>query len=466
MQKSRLYEVFSSIADKELKQVGKFVRSPFFNQRDHVIKLFDYMVTCRRELRLMPNKQQAFKALFPNRPFDDHKLRLSMSLLLKAIEDYLCCRQFFGNEIQRKITLAGAYRNMNLPRHFQQTCKVAQQLQSDHPWRNADFYNHQYQLELEQYFYSSTKKRMEAHNLQHVSDTLDTAYLAMKLRHACLSLSHQAVYKTDYHFGLLPALLTHIEGQNLLDIHAIAVYYHCYHALTDPSQVAHFQSFKELIFTKGDKFPETELRELFLLATNYCIKRMNEGEMLFAKEGLDIYKEGLRQNLLQINGILSRFTYQNIVTKAIGTGEYVWAEGFIHQYKSELEPAYQESTFSYNLARLEYERKNYDSALQLLQKSEYKDLLLNLSAKTMAMKIYYEIGAFDLLFSHLDAMRTFIKRKDFIGYHQENYLNTIYFTKKMLELPPGDRRVIASLKKEITGTKVVAEKNWLLEQLG
>ncbi len=466
MQKSRLFEVFSSIADKELRVVGKFVRSPYFNQRDHVVKLFDYLVLCRKEFRIIPTKEQAFRALFPDRPFDDHKLRLSMSLLLKTIERFLCCRQFFGNEVQSKITLASAYRSMNLPRHFQQTCKDVQQLQSNHPWRNADFYNNQYQLELEQYFFSSTKKRMEAHNLQQVSDTLDTAYLAMKLRHACLSLAHQAVYKTDYHFGLLPALLSHIEGQNLLDVPAIAVYYHCYHALTDPSQVAHFQMFKELIFTKGNQFPITELRDLFLLATNYCIKRMNEGEVRFAKEGLDIYKEGLRQNLLQIHGVLSRFTYQNIVTKALGTGEYAWAERFMHQYKNELEPAHRESTFSYNLARLEYERKNYDSALQLLQKSEYRDLLLNLSAKTMAMKIYYELEAFDLLFSHLDAMRIFIKRKDFIGYHQENYLNTIYFAKKILELPPGDRKAIASLKKEITGTKVVAEKNWLLEQIG
>ena len=66
---------------------------------------------------------------------------------------------------------------------------------------------------------------MEAHNLQKVSDTLDTAYLTLKLRQTCLSLSHQAVYKTDYQFGLLPALLAHIESQNLLDIPAIAVYY-------------------------------------------------------------------------------------------------------------------------------------------------------------------------------------------------------------------------------------------------
>ena len=49
--------------------------------------------------------------------------------------------------------------------------------------------------------------------------------------------------------------------------------------------------------------------------------------------------------------------------------------------------------------------------LELIQQTDSNDLLQNLSAKTLALKIYYEIGAYELLRSHLDAMRTFLNRK-------------------------------------------------------
>jgi hypothetical protein len=80
------------------------------------------------------------------------------------------------------------------------------------------------------------------------------------------------------------------------------------------------------------------------------------------------------------------------------------------------------------------------------------------------LKIYYEIQAFDLLYSHLEALKTFIHRKKMMAYHRTNYLNIIRFTKALLELPPGDRQVRKQLKEKIAETSAVAEKQWLLKQ--
>ena len=61
-------------------------------------------------------------------------------------------------------------------------------------------------------------------------------------------------------------------------------------------------------------------------------------------------------------------------------------------------------------------------------------------------------------------MRTFIRRKKDIGYHQENYLNLIYFTKKLMEHNPFERQQKIALKQEIQQTKFEAEKEWLIRQ--
>ncbi|GJM31831.1 MAG: hypothetical protein DHS20C18_08320 [Saprospiraceae bacterium] len=462
MQKSRVFELFDTFSKKEIRHLKKFIASPFFNQRAHVIALFHYLVRCKFQQKIGPTPEKAFEYLFPKQIFDDHKLRLSMSLLHKVFEKYLIWQEVNKEEIRSKIKLARAFRELNLSRHFLKTIAELKNMQTNQAHHNADFYQNQYELFLEEYLFHSEQSRMGDLNLQQVQENLDNAYITSKLRQSCFLLSHQNIYKKQYDFGMLPQMLAYVEQHSLLDKPAISVYYYCYHTLVEPNEYKHFEKFKTLIFKYQSHFPKGEIRDLFLLATNYCIRLMNQGEKRFAKEGLSIYKEGLKNEALLLNGVLSHFTYRNIVAKAIVSKDFDWAEGFIHNYKAYLAEKYRQSTFSFNLAWLEYERKNYDKALQLLNKANFTDLLLNLSAKTIAMKIYYELEAFDLLYAHLEAMKKFITRKDIIAYHKKNYLNTIKFTKKILDLPITNRAIKKQLSKEIESTAAVAEKNWLL----
>ena len=463
MQNSRLVQALGRLTRRQFREMSKLVRSPFFNHRPEVIRLFDYLTACELELDILPEKPAAYRQVFPNEPYDDSKLRKCMTLLMQLLEQYLIYKNVFGNEVRTGIELAGAYRHLDLPKHFGQVLKNVKQVQAARAIRNADYFSDDYQIQLEEYEFTVKNRRIGELNLQKISDTIDIVYLSSKLRQTCFSLSHQAVYRTDYNFGLLQALMPEVE--RFLDIPAISIYYYCYRALTREKGDADFQEFKKLVFEYIEQFPLPEIRSLYLLALNFCIKRYNEGQQLYANECFDLYREGLERDFLVEDGILSRFTYNNIVSIALTIGQLDWAEQFIDQYKTTLEKKYQESNFSFNRARLLYERQDYEAALQLLQRSEYKDILLNLSARTAMIKIFYEIEAFDLLHSHLEALKTYINRKKVMVYHRINYMNVAHFARKLMELPPGDRQERARLRAEIEATKGVAEKPWLLRQL-
>lgn len=465
MVSSKLYELFDTLPRQDIRQLKKAVASPFFNQRQHVEALLDYLIHCKFERKVLPEREEAFARLFPERRFDDHKLRLSMSLLLKVMEQYLIYQQVNAQEVNAQLALARAYRALKLPRHFKQSLTKAHQLQKNRGLRHAEYYQDAYALRLEEYRFHASQRRMEDLHLQPVQENLEAAFITAKLRQSCFALSHRAVYTTEYNLGMLPEMLTYIRRSDMLDLPSVAVYYYCYLALTQPEEHLHFEKFKALTLAYQALFPKDELRDLFLLATNFCIRQMNKGVKRFAREGLSIYREGLSNQVLLLNGQLSRFTYRNIVAKAIVARELDWAVDFVHQYKTKLEAQYRESTFCFNLAWLEYERKHYDLALDLINRSAFSDLLLNLSAKTIAMKIYFELGAYELLYAHLEAMRNFINRKKIMTYHKTHYLNMIKFTKKLLDLPPVAPQQRARLKANILGSSVVAEKNWLLSQL-
>jgi hypothetical protein len=116
-------------------------------------------------------------------------------------------------------------------------------------------------------------------------------------------------------------------------------------------------------------------------------------------------------------------------------------------------------------ARLAFEQEQHDEALTFIHGAVLSEVLPNLAAKTLALKIYYAIRAEDLLDAHIDALTQFIRRKKVLGYHRRNYLNIARYTKRLLQLNPFDRKAVRAFRTEIEKEEVLTERSWFLEQL-
>jgi hypothetical protein len=472
MEKTLLYEAFSTLSLAEMREFGKFVRSPFFNTNPQPAALFDYLLQCR-EKGETPNTAGAIAAIFSPPPHgggrgeaDGVKLRLANSALLALLEKYWMFQEKFQDRERGKIRLAAAYRKRGLGKHFQITLREARQSRERLPWRHADYFHDLNLLEWEQYQFVAATQRTVPLNLQAVSDLMDTAFVARKLRLACAALSHQAVFKTDYRLGMLEAILAHVASENLAEIPAVGLYFYCYKFLSDPADaMAHFGRFREMLLAHSDQFPPDELRSFYLLAINFGIKKINESAEEWRRLTLDLYKNALERDLLLENGLISRFAFNNIVAIALRTGELDWAENFILQYKPRLERQWREVTASLNLARVAYARRDFKAALLNLQRSDYKDLINNLAAKTLQLKIYYETTEYALLESHLKSMQNFIRRHTAIGHHRTNYSSIVHYTHRLTNLNFNDTKAVAALRQEIEREEILTEKAWLLEML-
>ena len=74
------------------------------------------------------------------------------------------------------------------------------------------------------------------------------------------------------------------------------------------------------------------------------------------------------------------------------------------------------------MARLAYHEEDYSTAIDLLRDTDQKDLLINLYAKNLLLKIYYETGEYKLLDSFLDAFQIYLRRKKGIASHKKELL--------------------------------------------
>ena len=173
----------------------------------------------------------------------------------------------------------------------------------------------------------------------------------------------------------------------------------------------------------------------------------------------------IEQEILIEKGKISRFTYKNVVGIALRLKEFTWAEQFILQYQEALNNQYKTNYVHYNLSKLRFHQQNYSEAMQRLQQVEYDDLFLNLDAKVMLLKIYFELEEWEVLDSFTISFQRFLQRKKGLGYHQENYANFVKLARKLLGVNPFNPNQRQKLEKEIIEKKALSEKDWLLGQL-
>ncbi|MCB0519706.1 MAG: hypothetical protein H6577_08820 [Lewinellaceae bacterium] len=462
MQNTFLWEIANSFSKPEQREVRNFLASPFFNYREDVRALFE-MLSNETE---PPGKESVWAKVNPEKPFDDQQFRLLTSYLLKLLEQYLVYKENQNDPVGNGHLLLSAYRRRKLPKHFEKAQKaVAKQLENQ-PLRHPEFYFENYLTANQQYLHLLESGRTKDLNLQKVETQLTTAVVAMKLRQSCLLRAHQAVFNTSYQIYLLDEMLALAEAPPYRNDPGVSMYRLCYQALFGEGSDALFLKFKEQLFWQDQQFPKAEMASLYLLAINFCIKKINASQHQYLREALDLYKQGLKTELLLENGLLSRFAYNNIVGIALRLEqEWDWAGWFVGHYKDYLEPAQREATFSLNAARIAYARQRYDDALLHLQRADYKDLINSMVAKVLQLKIYFEKGELELLDAHLRTMRMFVRRNKRMGYHHRNWQNIVHFTQKLVELNPFDQQQRAALKTAIEKEEVLTEKEWLLGQL-
>ena len=466
MENSHLVAIMRTFSAKEVRSVRKWLSSPAHNQRDDVVQLFEYLMAGAHltEEKFL-DKERVFSKIFNGEPFDDAKLRQSMHFLLKAIEEFLIYDELRRDEVRSRMALSSVYRKRKLDKAFQKTINSVETLQEKAPYRDEHYLRNEYLLQLEKYTFQEGKKRTAEMNLQEVSDALDTTFLADKLRQSCLMIAHQAVYKARYNIGLLEEVLQYVKRPELIKNPAIAIYYNGYMAFTHEGNSDYFQALRQEIQNNLHLFSHSEIRDIFLMAINYCIRKMNVGEATFVREAFELYRSGIEEGILIENGLVSRFTFLNVIRIALRLGEFNWVESFIPDYKQYLAPKFRDTIVHYSKAKLLFEKKDYAAAMELLAHVDYDDVLLTLNARLMLIKIFYETDEYDALDSLLESMRTYIHRKDLTSSYKSNYQNIIRYTKKLVRINPYDGSQKSKLKTEIIAANPLTEKSWLLEHL-
>jgi hypothetical protein len=444
-----------------------YIRCPLFNRRPEVTRLCEYLADhIGKPAQKAFEAERLFAAALPSEPYDNRRLRHLMSYALDALRQYLALTEWQSDNAAYEQSLVRALRSRGMDKLFDKALDKATARGEQRNVRDAQHHFLQYQLHQEKLEFKARNQRSASLNLQPLPDELTTFYVSEMLRHACSALMHQAVAGQTYHMQLLGAILSVVEQGPMLETPAVAVYYHAYKMLQSPEEDQPFEQLKQLLSQHEGRFKQEEMRGLYLMAINGCIRRMNAGNRAYIREAFEVYRAALERNFLTENGFLSSFTFKNIIRIGAALDEHAWTEQFIEQYKTALHPRERDNAYRYNRAFLYFQKADYARAMPLLQQVELEDPLNNLHARRMLVRSYFELGEQDALESLLQSFGAYLNRQKNLGYHQALNLNFVRFMLRLLRQWPLEEGNRLLLQKELAAEKQVAEREWLMEKLG
>ncbi len=466
MYQTPLIEHIFSLSNREIHDFRLWLSTPLHNSRTTLLPFFNWIIAQRNtnDYKTTLTKERAFQVIFPNKVYQEKQMRYEVFFLLQQLRQFLAWQDFQADTTQQELYLLENLQTKGLHKPFGKQFKKIKQIIDKQPYRNAAYYFQEYQLQVKAYEFSHYNNRDAKKPLQEVVEAFSVYAIANLLRWQCNILSHRVVSQREYDISFLQGILDILKLGMYEQIPVVQIYYQIYLSL-DTGEEQYYDNLKANILTHFDAFPIDEMRDILLLTINFCIRKLNSGDADFLREAFEWYRKGFETQILLNNKRLSRFTYNNVVIIALKLEEFDWTKQFLEKYKDNVDALYRHDTYFFNLALWYQYQKKYDEVLKLLQKVEFKDVFQILHAKTILLRIYYELNHIKALNSLLDSIKIYLYRNKKLGYHKENYTKLIHYTQKLIRLNPYNKAAKQQLIEKVKNESGLLLKSWFLQQL-
>lgn len=477
MRSSKLVKLLNTFNKDEFREFGYFVESPFYNREKILIKFYSLLKKHYPEFQESDLKKTSiFLKLYPGKKYNDALLRNAISDLLKLAEEYLKCVHFKKEKFYNKYLLLKELTNRKQSILFRTNLAKAKSEIKTSGIKDEIYYQNVFLLEDEirrNVVVNSSRILFKDDNLNEQAKNLLIQQLTENIKLYAIMLNQtKFIYDHKFDFSFLELVREYIQNNYRLfqNIPYIKIFYNCV-MLFKTGEKKYFDELKIEIKKNYKLLSVTDRKNMFMVLTNHCNSEVKKGKYEFYRENFNIYKELLKTKAyLEGNDFMAHYIYQAITHNALSTGEYEWAEKFIHRYKKILHPDFQETSYHFCLTQLYIKLKDYDSALTSLSKVLPSDINYKLNINIYLLMIYYYRNDNESFYSLIDSFRHFLKRNKNIrkADHLSNNNFTIHI-KRLFGLKNRknlkDKSGLALFKKEIENSSDLNSQRWFLEEI-
>jgi len=477
MENGKFFALLDTLTKEEEIRFADFIASPYHNSNKALIPVYTLIAKWKSNGEQI-QKEKIFAAYFPGKKFEYVKFNNVIYYLNKLAESFIGLEKMQKDAFLSKMAIFSETRRRHLTKAAE-TVKIKLQAElNESPERDHNWYYKMFQFYNEQNIYLTEMDRMQDNSqIKLKTDNLDVFYFSAKLQDACEMMNRSLILpEAEYDNNIVGKIIRIIEGdKDKYEAYpSVSVYLCIFRMLSEKNNSPYFNKLTTLLSRHGKSFTHFELRDLYNYGRNYCIRRVNSGDINYMQSLFEINKTMVETGLLTLDNMIPEADYKNIVSAGLRIRQFEWVLQFIKKYAEKLPENERVNAFSYNLAYYNYESGDYKKATKLLNEVEFSNVFYNLDAKTLLLRIYFDGDEDESFLSLIAAFKNYLKRNKLI---QENrykqYHNLVKFTLKLFnlrkKLPLGKGRAfykeLNNIKHQIKETTYIANLNWLLSRV-
>lgn len=471
-------KLLKSLDEKELKALGDFIKSPYFNKSEILIKLFDIIAKQHPEYTGKSlQKENLYKKLYPGKPFNEQSMRSRISELSALIKKFFIQKSFEKNELLQKMRyikeLGGKYLFDIAERQIDET----EQSLLERSFYDLDFYEEMNKLLNERaLLYNAMDKKRESQKLsfkkgEYLLNYFLNSLLQINHEIACVDIEKGDVKDKNYVKYFLDKFdfegyLKQLEAENYSHYPFLGVNYYGMASVMAPENEEYFFRLKDLVFTHYKKFDVVELTNCWSMLSNSAfVNYINKGDS-FVKEGHEINKFFIEKKLYRTDRPFSTLAYQNTIINAIMVKDLDWAEKFAGEYKDVLISEVRDNRYNFCIAMILFERGEYEKSLEHLSRVQHADWHFKIGVRMYYLKNYYELGMAEPMMSLLDSFKHFASdNKSLPEYVDERVKQSLYYITKIAGAKFDGKKLDIADYKTAERNKNFTHKEWILQKI-
>jgi hypothetical protein len=437
-------EILKTLDKKELKRLGEFIKTPYFNS---IEKLFDlYEIIAKGYPDFSPNKlddSKISRKLYPGKEYSIKTIKNLNSEFGKILRRFLAYEEISGDEDLIDLNLV---KSLSKRGSFEISNKIIdekkEKMEKGHP--EDYWYFHKLQIEhcnnllkenklnLQEIFdaHYSLCKNLTAHFLTAFSDSVF---------HILVSLKTQNVGCGDQNVNdfikLIDSkkLLDHLDKSGYSNPASIKMHYlFLYYFINDFTE-KDLNKLKSFLIENVEHFSKLELMTFWNNFTNLIGVKLVPLGHKYSKELFDI-NEFFCNLKIYPDGSLGEFgvsLLRNVFTCALLVEEYKWAENFLNEYSNYINEKLRENEVNYNMGMLSFKHKEYERSLKYLSRVNFTDIYENVNIRFYMLMNHIELKNYDSALAMINSIKQFYKTSkeipEFVGCLIKDSLN--YFSK-------------------------------------
>ncbi len=471
--KSKMYKLISLLTDAEFEELGDWLCSPVFKPSKKMIKIHQIISNHRKSKTLSGlTKKNLYEMLYPGKSFKASYFNNLIREFTAQTEAYLIWSSNYLKENKKLAYFSELRRRGEHDLFFRESTEY---LEKETKREYDCSFNSGFLFQLHELIYhhagNHSKYKTDIANLEKMHSLLDVFFLEKKL-----ALLHEQKTEADIkQVAFDQNQQIHLNPYfEKLNSPIITLYQKRINRLV-PVSMDSFHSFYESYLRVFDQLPGFEKRIFLLVCINDAVVLTTKGVKGASLQLMNLYKFGIRENLLLTLEVITPIMFNNIVSVAVQEDEIVYLQDLVWQYQSLLPTQWGADAIVWAQLNIAYVEGEFSYVNEIIMEHQCSYWLYKLQFNILKMMALFELvvdGQYKM--KSMDALamsfKKYVERNDKkYQFRPQPYEAFIKYTHDLAKLKVA-KKISSKKEKEAFCSKIINapdlyRRDWLIEKI-